>query len=164
MYRPRSALRDLGKAFGLDPLQVARLASAPCNGGTASEIDAERVREAGVDPEEPACIQRLLRLAQQLIGFPRHLSQHVGGFVMSEGPLEELVPIENATMADRTVVQWDKDDLNDLGLLKVDLLGLGMLSALRRGFDLVNDIAGRAILRGGLRSASCRPKTRACTR
>jgi DNA polymerase-3 subunit alpha len=82
---------------------------------------------------------RLLAIANELVGFPRHLSQHVGGFVMSEGRLDELVPIENATMEDRTVVQWDKDDLNDLGLMKVDLLGLGMLTALRRAFDLVND-------------------------
>jgi error-prone DNA polymerase len=137
MYRPRSALRDVGKAFGLDPLQVARLART-MQWWDGERIDPERVREAGADPKSPT-IQRLLQIAHQLIGFPRHLSQHVGGFVMSEGPLEELVPIENATMPDRTVVQWDKDDLNDLGLLKVDLLGLGMLSALRRGFDLVNE-------------------------
>jgi error-prone DNA polymerase len=137
MYRPRSALRDVGKAFGLDPLQVARLAGT-MQWWDGEKIEPERVREAGVDPNSPT-IQRLLHIAHQLIGFPRHLSQHVGGFVMSEGPLEELVPIENATMPDRTVVQWDKDDLNDLGLLKVDLLGLGMLSALRRGFDLVNE-------------------------
>src|SRR5262249_45551604 len=86
-------------------------------------------------------------LARQLVqfpGFPRHLSQHVGGFVISEGVLEELVPVENATMPDRTVVQWDKDDLNDLGLLKVDVLALGMLSALRRGFALVTDFRGTA--------------------
>jgi error-prone DNA polymerase len=140
MYRPRSALRDVGKAFGLDPLQVARLART-MQWWDGERIEPERVREAGADPNSPT-IQRLLQIAHQLIGFPRHLSQHVGGFVMSEGPLEELVPIENATMPDRTVVQWDKDDLNDLGLLKVDLLGLGMLSALRRGFDLVNEFRG----------------------
>src|SRR6202034_3148401 len=83
-------------------------------------------------------------------GFPRHLSQHVGGFVISEGPLEELVPVENAAMPDRTVVQWDKDDLNDLGLLKVDLLGLGMLSALRRAFALVNRYRGTELALGAL--------------
>jgi error-prone DNA polymerase len=141
MYRPRSALRDVGKAFGLDPLQVARLART-MQWWDGERIEPERVREAGVDPTSPT-IRRLLHIAHQLIGFPRHLSQHVGGFVMSEGPLEELVPIENATMADRTVVQWDKDDLNDLGLLKVDILGLGMLSALRRGFNLVNEFRHR---------------------
>jgi error-prone DNA polymerase len=137
MYRPRSALRDLGKAFGLDPLQVARLAKTMqwWDGG---KIEEQRVREAGIDPRSPV-LTKLLELANELVGFPRHLSQHVGGFVMSEGRLDELVPIENATMPDRTVVQWDKDDLNDLGLMKVDLLGLGMLSALRRAFDLVND-------------------------
>jgi error-prone DNA polymerase len=137
MYRPRSALRDLGKAFGLDPLQVARLART-MQWWDGSQISDERVREAGIDPRS-SVLERLLKLANELVGFPRHLSQHVGGFVMSEGRLDELVPIENATMDDRTVVQWDKDDLNDLGLMKVDLLGLGMLTALRRAFDLVND-------------------------
>jgi len=136
MYRPRSALRDLGKAFGLDPLQIARLAKT-LQWWDGNKIDEQRVREAGVDPHSPVLIQ-LLQFANELVGFPRHLSQHVGGFVIAEGRLDELVPIENASMDDRTVVQWDKDDLNDLGLLKVDLLGLGMLSALRRAFDLVN--------------------------
>jgi len=137
MYRPRSALRDLGKAFGLDPVQVARLAKT-LQWWDGNQIDEQRVREAGIDPRSPV-LQKLLAMANELVGFPRHLSQHVGGFVISEGRLDELVPIENAAMEDRTVVQWDKDDLNDLGLLKVDLLGLGMLSALRRAFDLVND-------------------------
>ncbi len=137
MYRPRSALRDLGKAFGLDPLQVARLARTMQWWG-GNQVDDQRVREAGIDPRSPVLV-KLLALANELVGFPRHLSQHVGGFVISEGRLDELVPIENAAMDDRTVVQWDKDDLNDLGLLKVDLLGLGMLSALRRAFELVND-------------------------
>jgi DNA polymerase III alpha subunit/intein/homing endonuclease len=137
MYRPRSALRDLGKAFGLDPLQVARLART-MQWWDGSQISDDRVREAGIDPRS-SVLERLLKLANELVGFPRHLSQHVGGFVMSHGRLDELVPIENATMDERTVVQWDKDDLNDLGLMKVDLLGLGMLTALRRAFDLVND-------------------------
>jgi error-prone DNA polymerase len=127
MYRPRSALRDLGKAFGLDPLQVARLART-MQWWDGSQISDERVREAGIDPRS-SVLERLLKLANELVGFPRHLSQHVGGFVMSHGRLDELVPIENATMDERTVVQWDKDDLNDLGLIKVDLLGLGMLTA-----------------------------------
>jgi DNA-directed DNA polymerase III PolC len=147
MYRPRSAIRDMGKAFGLDPLQIKRLSSL-VQWWDAS-IPAERVREAGFDPDNPL-ILRILTLAKQLVGFPRHLSQHVGGFVISEGLLEELVPIENATMEDRTVVQWDKDDLNDLGLLKVDLLALGMLTALRRGFDLVNQHCGRSYTLGGV--------------
>jgi error-prone DNA polymerase len=137
MYRPRSALRDVGKAFGLDPLQVARLAKT-MQWWDGSEVGPERAREAGVDPKSPV-LQQILEIANVLVGFPRHLSQHVGGFVMSRGRLDELVPIENASMEKRTVVQWDKDDLYDLGLMKVDLLGLGMLSALRRAFDLVND-------------------------
>ncbi len=151
MYRPRSALRDLGKAFGLDPDRCARLTKV-MQWWDGDEAMHERLREAGFDPESPA-LARLLPLAQELVafpGFPRHLSQHVGGFVISEGALEELVPIENAAMEGRTVVQWDKDDLNDLGLLKVDLLALGMLTALRKSFDLVNDFRGTRHALGGL--------------
>ena len=143
MYRSRSALRDLGKAFGFDPEQCARLSGAMQWWDDSGTLP-ERVREAGFDPGDPR-LGRLLWLAHELTrlpGFPRHLSQHVGGFVIAEGLLEELVPIENASMPERTVVQWDKDDLNDLGLLKVDLLGLGMLTALRRAFDLVQDFHG----------------------
>ena len=151
MYRPKSALRDLGRIFGLDPEECARLTHVMqwWDGGEAMR---ERLREAGFDPEG-ALLTRLLPLAQELIafpGFPRHLSQHVGGFVICEGALEELVPIENATMEGRTVVQWDKDDLNDLGLLKVDLLALGMLTALRKSFDLVNAFRGTGHALGGL--------------
>ncbi len=143
MYRPRSALRDLGKVFGLSPDECARLAKV-MQWWDGSAAMAERVREAGFDLHSP-WLRRLLPLAQELTahpGFPRHLSQHVGGFVIARDLLEELVPIENAAMPERTVVQWDKDDLNDLGLLKVDLLALGMLSALRRAFDLVNEFRG----------------------
>jgi DNA polymerase III alpha subunit len=151
MYRPKSALRDLGKAFGLDPDECGRLTKVMqwWDGG---EVMRERLREAGFDPESPM-LARMLPLVQELVafpGFPRHLSQHVGGFVISEGPLEELVPIENATMEGRTVVQWDKDDLNDLGLLKVDLLALGMLTALRKSFDLVNAFRDTEHALGGL--------------
>jgi error-prone DNA polymerase len=135
-YRPRSALRDMAKAMGLDTVQAERLAGAMQWWDTA--VDEERVREAGFEPGNRQ-IRLLLELAGQLQGFPRHLSQHVGGFVISQGLLEELVPIENAAMADRTVIEWDKDDLDELGLLKVDVLGLGMLSALRRGLALVSD-------------------------
>ncbi|MGH8295323.1 MAG: error-prone DNA polymerase, partial [Steroidobacteraceae bacterium] len=151
MYRPRSALRDLGKIFGLDPQQCARLTKV-IQWWDGGEVMRERLREAGFDPAGPL-LARLLPLAQELVafpGFPRHLSQHVGGFVISEGALEELVPIENATMEGRTVVQWDKDDLNDLGLLKVDLLALGMLTALRKSFDLVNAFRGTRHALGGL--------------
>src|SRR5262249_50336928 len=93
-------------------------------------------RAAGFDPASPV-MRRLMALAHALLGFPRHLSQHVGGFVISRGPLAELVPIENAAMPERTVIQWDKDDLEALGLLKVDVLALGMLSAIRRGLEMV---------------------------
>ncbi len=140
-YRPRSALRDVGKALGLSGLQVDRLAKSMqwWDGGA---VDDSRVLEAGLDPESPI-IRRLLWLVSQLIGFPRHLSQHVGGFVIANGPLHELVPVENAAMVDRTIIQWEKNDLEDLGLLKVDVLGLGMLSAIRRSFDLIRDYDGR---------------------
>jgi error-prone DNA polymerase len=143
MYRPRSALRDMAKVFGLDPDSSGRL-SKVMQWWDGSDTLPDRVREAGFDTNDPV-LHNIVTMARQLVefpGFPRHLSQHVGGFVISEGVLEELVPVENATMADRTVVQWDKDDLNDLGLLKVDVLGLGMLSALRRAFALVNDFRG----------------------
>jgi error-prone DNA polymerase len=139
-YRPRSALRDLGKALGLDPVQTERLAGVMQ--WWDDEIAEDRIRDAGFDPDNPV-IQRLLDLARELLGFPRHLSQHVGGFVISEGALETLVPIENAAMPERTVIQWDKDDLDDLGLLKVDVLGLGMLTAIRRALDLVGIRHGR---------------------
>ena len=140
-YQPRSALRDVGKALGLSPLQVDRLARS-MQWWDGKEVDASRVAEAGLDPDS-AVIRRLLYLVRQLVRFPRHLSQHVGGFVISRGPLSELVPVENAAMPERTVVQWDKDDLDDLGLIKVDVLGLGMLTAIRRSFDLIRRFRGR---------------------
>jgi error-prone DNA polymerase len=140
-YRPRSALRDMAKVIGLDAVQAERLSGAMQ--WWDNVVDDARIREAGFEPDNPQ-VRRLMYLAGQLLGFPRHLSQHVGGFVISQGLLEELVPIENAAMADRTVIEWDKDDLDDLGLLKVDVLGLGMLSALRRGLDLVRDFRGKS--------------------
>ena len=135
-YRPRSAVRDAGKALGLSLEQVERLAKSLAWWDDRSRLPG-LVREAGLDPESPVMTQ-LLDLTQVLVGFPRHLSQHVGGFVISRGPLAELVPIENAAMPERTVIQWDKDDLEALGLLKVDVLALGMLSAIRRALDLVS--------------------------
>ena len=140
-YRARSAVRDVGKALGLDPLQIDRLARA-MRWISDTDVDEQRIREAGFSPDTPV-IARLLRLVRELIGFPRHLSQHVGGLVFSAGPLYELVPIENAAMPERTVIQWDKDDLDELGLLKVDVLGLGMLSAIRRSFDLIASYRGK---------------------
>ena len=140
-YRPRSAIRDVGKALGLEALQVDRLART-IQWWDDKKIKDERIREAGFNPNSPS-IRRLLDLVRQILGFPRHLSQHVGGFVMSEGPLSQLVPIENAAMDDRTVIQWDKDDLEALGLLKVDVLALGMLTAIRRSFDLIQKFKGQ---------------------
>jgi error-prone DNA polymerase len=140
-YRPRSALRDVGKALGLADLQVSRL-SRSMQWWDGQAVDESRILEAGLDPGSPV-VRRLLFLVGELIGFPRHLSQHVGGFVISNGPMSELVPIENASMAERTVIQWEKDDLEDLGLLKVDVLGLGMLTAIRRSFDLIRRFDGR---------------------
>jgi error-prone DNA polymerase len=139
-YRPKSAVRDVGKALGLDLDQVDRLA-AGFTWWDGRRISPDRVGEAGFDPDNPL-LRRVLVLTQAILGFPRHLSQHVGGFVISRGPLSRLVPIENAAMAERTVIQWDKDDLSALGLLKVDCLALGMLSAIRRAFELVNTYRG----------------------
>jgi error-prone DNA polymerase len=141
-YRPRSAIRDVGKALGLDELQINALAKTLQ--WWDGLVDAQRVAEAGLDPASPK-VRCLLQLVQSLLGFPRHLSQHVGGFVIAEQPLSELVPIENAAMPERTVIQWDKDDLEELGLLKVDVLGLGMLSAIRRSFDLIEEFDGRKL-------------------
>ena len=140
-YRPRSALRDVGKVLGLSGLQVGRL-SRSMQWWDGHKVDDSRILEAGLAPDSPI-IKRLLYLVGELIGFPRHLSQHVGGFVISDAPLHELVPVENATMPERTVIQWEKNDLEDLGLLKVDVLGLGMLTAIRRSFDLIQGFDGR---------------------
>nr|WP_283939045.1 error-prone DNA polymerase [Pseudomonas sp. T1.Ur] len=139
-YHGAGAVRDVAKALGLPPDQVNALAD--CCGRWSDEAPPlERLREGGFDPESPV-LRRVLSLTQQLIGFPRHLSQHPGGFVISQQPLDTLVPVENAAMAERTIIQWDKDDLDAVGLLKVDILALGMLSAIRRCFDLVADYRG----------------------
>ena len=134
-YRPRSAVRDVGKALGLAADQIERLSKSLAWWDDRARLP-ERLREAGLDPASPV-IGQLVELASVLQGFPRHLSQHVGGFVISRGPLAELVPIENAAMEGRSVIQWDKDDLDALGLLKVDVLALGMLSAIRRALAMV---------------------------
>jgi error-prone DNA polymerase len=147
-YRPRSALRDVGKALGFDLAEADKLARG-MQWWDGQKIDPERVRACGFDPEDPRT-QRLMALCAEILGFPRHLSQHVGGFVIARGRLDELVPIENAVMLDRTVIQWDKDDLDALGLLKVDVLGLGMLSAIRRAFDMVYAFGGPNAVAGKL--------------
>ncbi|SIR04168.1 error-prone DNA polymerase, DnaE-like [Aromatoleum tolulyticum] len=141
-YRARSALRDVGRALGFPLAQIERL-TRDHFWFDGRHILPERLRDAGLDPDSPT-VRRLAALTEELIGFPRHLSQHVGGFVIARGRLDELVPIENAAMPERTVIQWDKDDLDTLGLLKVDVLALGMLSALRRGLALMSARHGRA--------------------
>ncbi len=134
-YHAAGAVRDVARVLGLPADQVDALAK--CCGRWSDRIpDDQRLAEAGFDGQSPS-LRRILVLAGELIGFPRHLSQHPGGFVISEQPLDQLVPVENATMEARTVIQWDKDDLDMVGLLKVDVLALGMLSALRRCFDLL---------------------------
>jgi error-prone DNA polymerase len=134
-YHAAGAVRDVAKALGLPPDQINALADC-CGHWSDTAPPVERLLEGGFDPESPV-LRRVLSLTQQLIGFPRHLSQHPGGFVISEQPLDSLVPVENAAMAERTIIQWDKDDLDAVGLLKVDILALGMLSAIRRCFDLL---------------------------
>ncbi|MEB0076110.1 error-prone DNA polymerase [Pseudomonas sp. CCI3.2] len=139
-YHGSGAVRDVAKVLGLPPDQINALAD--CFGRWSDNLPPpERLRECGLEPDSPI-LRRVLALTGELIGFPRHLSQHPGGFVISEHPLETLVPVENAAMADRTIIQWDKDDLDMVGLLKIDILALGMLSALRRTFDLVRRYRG----------------------
>ncbi len=133
-YRPRSALRDVGKALGLSLDRVDRLAKSV--DGVHDDCFVKGVREAGLDPESRLGRQ-LIELVREILGFPRHLSQHVGGMVITRGRLSELVPIENAAMAGRTVIQWDKDDLDALGILKVDCLSLGMLTAIHRCLEMI---------------------------
>jgi len=134
-YRGRSAIRDVAKALGMPPDQVNELAKTMDSWGGGGPIP-EYLRERGFDPESPI-MRRVIALTVELLEFPRHLSQHPGGFVISENPLHTLVPVENAAMDDRTVIQWDKDDLDTLGLLKVDCLALGMLTAVRKTLDLL---------------------------
>ncbi len=134
-YRPRSAIKDVGKALGLDFEQVNRLSQSH-TWWDGKEIHEERLQAGGFDPQS-SVVKKLVELTQMLIGFPRHLSQHTGGFVIARDNLSRLVPIENATMVERSVIEWDKDDLDALGLLKVDVLALGMLSAIRRALELI---------------------------
>ena len=148
-YRARSAVREVGKAMGLSEDTVAALAgmvwgTRPIPGKGGGALPERHVREAGLDPADPL-LAAVLALADELVGFPRHLSQHVGGFVLTRGPLIEVVPVGNAVMADRTFIEWDKDDLAALGLLKVDVLALGMLSAIRRALDLIARHHGRQL-------------------
>ena len=135
-YRPRMAIREVGKALGLTPDITAALSDTVW-GSWGDDLPDAHIRQAGLDAANPV-IRQAVDLANELIGFPRHLSQHVGGFVLSQVPIDETVPIGNAAMEDRTFIEWDKDDIEAVGLMKVDVLALGMLSCIKRGFDLLN--------------------------
>ena len=139
-YRPRSAVREVGKVLGMSEDLTNRLSSTVW-GSHASQMERERFAESGLDPDSPE-IARLGGLVTQIMGMPRHLSQHVGGFVLTQTRLDELVPIHNAAMADRTFIEWDKDDIDALGLMKVDVLALGMLSCIRRAFEFIETQLG----------------------
>lgn len=143
-YRPRSALRDAGKALGLDPAHIEQLVQGIDWRDGEDDWEQQLHRKGLLDDQGPA--RHLVPLARKLIGFPRHLSQHVGGFVIASEQVANLVPVENAAMAGRTVIQWDKDDLEALGLLKVDVLSLGMLTAIRKALALVGERGGPARL------------------
>ncbi|MCG7987315.1 MAG: error-prone DNA polymerase [Candidatus Thiodiazotropha weberae] len=134
-YQPRSAIRDVGKALGLSRVQVERLARST-RWWDSQVLIPGHLAEMGFSAESPL-IKRLITLVEMLLGFPRHLSQHVGGFIISAGPLTQLVPIENAAMQERTIIQWEKDDVEALGLLKMDVLALGMLTALRKALGYI---------------------------
>ena len=141
-YRARSAVREVGKAFGLSEDAVGALSGTIWGWGEGVSVDDDGTRQAGMDPGDPT-LAKVLALARELSGFPRHLSQHTGGFVITERRLDEMMPIANATMDARTTVEWDKDDLDALGILKVDVLALGMLSCLRGCFDLLSNHYGQ---------------------
>jgi error-prone DNA polymerase len=141
-YRPKSAVRDVGKALGLSLDRIDQLAGVLDRYDSGDKIS-DRLSESGLDAGE-GTTRHLVRLSRELLGFPRHLSQHVGGFVITRGQLSELVPIENATMPGRTVIEWDKDDIDALGILKVDCLALGMLTCIHRCFELINSDVARA--------------------
>ena len=136
-YRPRSALRDVGRALGIDPQRLDQVSKSH-QWWDGRRMSGERLSESGFDPDSSQ-VQHWVEMTNTLMGFPRHLSQHTGGFVIARDRLTRLVPVENAAMADRTVIQWDKDDLDALGLLKVDVLALGMLSAIRRALEFITE-------------------------
>ncbi|MCU4652183.1 error-prone DNA polymerase [Roseibacterium sp. SDUM158016] len=135
-YRGKRAVREVGRAMGLSEDVLSALSSQIWGSWSSKGLEEERMREMGLDPESRR-LRQTIALIREIIGFPRHLSQHVGGFVITEGRLDELVPIENATMEDRTVICWDKDDIDALGILKVDVLALGMLTCIRKAFTLL---------------------------
>jgi len=140
-FRSRAAIREVGKVMGLSADVVSAIAGQVW-GWSSEGIDPNRLIELGLNPKDRR-LRQTLELIREIVGFPRHLSQHVGGFVITAGRLDELVPIENAAMVDRTVIEWDKDDIDTLGILKVDVLALGMLTCLRKTFDLVAEHGGK---------------------
>jgi error-prone DNA polymerase len=139
-YRPRSAIREVGKVMGLSEDVCGALASTIW-GSMDPELEDARANDAGLDLSDPH-LRRTMKLAEQLVGMPRHLSQHVGGFILTERPLTETVPIGNGAMDDRTFIEWDKDDIDELGILKIDVLALGMLTCIRKCFDLIAEHHG----------------------
>ena len=142
-YRAKSAIREVGKIFALSGDAIVALQGAAWR-RSPDEITDAHIRDAGLDPGDRT-VRLVMELSRELIGFPRHLSQHTGGMVMTKGPLSDVVPIENAAMAGRTVIEWNKDDLDVLGILKVDVLGLGMLTCLRKAFEAIERHHGRAL-------------------
>jgi error-prone DNA polymerase len=147
-YRSRSVVRDVGKALGLSLDQVERLAKNIQWWDNADKLS-QLMADAGLDPTDKRVLLTM-ELSRRLYGYPRHLSQHVGGFVITRGRLDELVPIENAAMADRTVIEWDKDDIDELGILKVDCLSLGMLTAVQKAFALIEKAGGHKLDMAGV--------------
>ncbi len=161
-YRPRSTIREVGKALGLTEDVTTRL-TGTIWGSWGRDVPESRVEEAGFDLANPE-IARLKTMVDRLLTFPRHLSQHVGGFVLTEGRLDELVPIHNAAMPDRTFIEWDKDDIDALGLMKVDVLALGMLTCIRKAFELVaatksSPLQGRGLGEGDVRHSTAQGDT-----
>ncbi|HXN67682.1 MAG TPA: error-prone DNA polymerase [Bradyrhizobium sp.] len=149
-YRPRSAIRDVGKALGLTEDVTAALADTVW-GSWGKGLDENQVRQAGLDPQNPM-VERAVELAAELIEFPRHLSQHVGGYVLTQDRLDTYVPIGNAAMDDRTFIEWDKDDVDALNMMKVDVLALGMLTCIRKCFDLIADHKGKRYVLSDIKS------------
>ena len=143
-FRTRAAIREVGKVMGLSQDVLSNLSGQIWGSYSRGEIGEERLRAVGLDPSDPRLMQTL-RLIGELIGFPRHLSQHVGGFIITKGRLDHLCPIENAAMEDRTIIEWDKDDIDTLGILKVDILSLGMLTCIRKSFDLITQHEGETL-------------------
>ena len=170
-YRPRSAIREVGKVMGLSRRRHARRSPRPSGAAWTPELEDARADDAGLDLTDPH-LKRTMKLAEQLIGMPRHLSQHVGGFILTERPLTETVPIGNGAMDDRTFIEWDKDDIDELGILKIDVLALGMLTCIRKCFDLIEQHHGERLGAGdrpaggagGLRHAVPRAIRSACSR